>query len=218
MKRCLIIAGGQISLGGYLLPIQQEPFDLVIAVDDGLKSADRLHFIPSHVVGDFDTVEPELLARYRKDENILFYTHCPEKDATDTELAMELAIEQGAEEIVILGGTGGRMDHTLANLQVMMKPLQAGIPCFMADACNRIRLLDHSMRFRRKDCFGTYISLIPLTEKVENVTLKGFKYPLHNYCLTIGNSLGISNELAEDTGEVCFTDGILICIESRDRE
>ena len=84
------------------------------------------------------------------------------------------------------------------------------------DNNNQIYLINNSHTIEKSNTYGKYISLIPLTSKVEGLTLTGFKYPLDNYSLSIGKSLGISNEIIDNTASIFLKKGILIVIESKD--
>ena len=105
----------------------QETFDKIIAVDAGLEAVKALGLEPDMIVGDFDTVKPEVLAYYRRMEHIVWDTHQPEKDETDTELALLKAQATGCTEVVVLGATGGRMDHMLGNIHLLFPCLQKGM-------------------------------------------------------------------------------------------
>lgn len=107
MRRCLIITGGTIDLDFAGSFLENERFDKVIAVDAGLERAAALGLVPDLIVGDFDTVKPEILERYRRMEHIVWDVHQPEKDETDTELALQKAQAIGSGEIAVLGATGG---------------------------------------------------------------------------------------------------------------
>ena len=106
MKRCLIITGGKLDLSFAGSFLEQETFDKIIAVDAGLEAVKALGLEPDMVVGDFDTVKPGILQYYRQKEHIIWDTHQPEKDETDTELALLKAQAMGCTHIVILGATG----------------------------------------------------------------------------------------------------------------
>lgn len=188
----------------------------ILVIDGALKVADQLGILPEVILGDFDTVDAELLASYRTNQGITFETHDPVKNATDTELALEYAILQGAKEITILGALGGRMDHALANIQALLPAMEAGVPCEILDEQNRITLVNGRRTFKKEESFGKYISFIPLTEKVEGITMEGFAYPVQNFTMVLGSSRGISNELTAKEASVSFDKGILLCIESRD--
>lgn len=116
----------------------------------------------------------------------------------------------GASEITILGATGGRLDHFLSNLNILMKPLKQGIPAYIVDSHNRLYLIDGETTLHREQVFGKYISLQPLSEEVYPVTLTGFQYGLKDYTLTYGDGRAISNEFAPEaqTATISFTRGI----------
>lgn len=195
MKRCLIITGGKLDLSFAGSFLGQETFDKIIAVDAGLEAVKALGLEPDMIVGDFDTVKPEVLAYYRRMEHIVWDTHQPEKDETDTELALLKAQATGCTEVVVLGATGGRMDHMLGNIHLLFPCLQKGMEAYILDSQNRIYLIDKERTFKRREIWGKYISFLPLTEEVRGITLTGFKYPLHEKDIEIGTSLCISNEL-----------------------
>ena len=188
----------------------------IIAGDRGLEALYQLKIIPNHVVGDFDSVSPEILEFYKKQPKIIFHTYNAEKDNTDTDIALKLAIQMKTSEITILGALGKRMDHAIANIHILKDALGANIPCQILDEHNRIYLVNTEKTLEKDKVYGKYISLIPLTSTVEGLTLKGFKYPLNKYNLPIGTSLGISNEIIEDIAHIEMEKGILIVIESKD--
>lgn len=168
------------------------------------------------IVGDFDSVDPLVLEYYRSREHIVWDVRRPEKDETDTELAFLRAQAMGCTDLVILGATGGRIDHMLGNIHLLFPCLQKGIRASLFDGQNRIFLLDGSYTFRRRELWGKYISFLPLTERVEGITLRGFKYPLTERDIEIGTSLCLSNELKEEEGTITFREGVLIAVESHD--
>lgn len=212
----LIITGGSIDCAFAGAFLKDKTFDMVIAVDGGLAAVKQLDIRPDAIVGDFDTVKGELLEEYGQIEGITFEQHQPEKDETDTELALLKAQATGCTQIVILGATGGRMDHMLGNIHLLFPCLQKGIEAYILDCQNRIYLIDGEHTFRSSGLWGRYISFLPLTEHVDGITLTGFKYPLFDKDIEIGTSLCISNELTGEEGTITFTDGVLIVVESHD--
>ena len=216
MKRCLIITGGPIDLGFARSYLSGEGFDRVIAVDRGLNAAWALGIVPDVIVGDFDSADPAALADFRRREHIVWEVHQPEKDDTDTELAIKRAAAMGAGYIVLLGATGGRLDHLLGNIHLLYPCLQRGVEACILDPGNKLYLIDGERRFKRREVWGTYISFLPLTEEVKGITLRGFKYPLTDKDIAIGTSMCISNELAADEAVITLQDGVLIVVESRD--
>lgn len=211
--RTLIINGGNINYDFASVYIKNTKFDKIIAVDGGLIFADKMNIIPDYIIGDFDTVQSSLLDKYNTQSKIIKYN--PIKDNTDSEIAINYACDINSTEIVIIGATGKRMDHTLANIEILVTPLRKGIEAYIIDEYNKIYLIDNLKIISKNEQYGNYVSLIPLT-KVEGLTLKGFKYPLDNYTYDIGISIGISNELEAENGIIKLIDGILIAIESRD--
>ncbi len=188
----------------------------IIVCDRGLEALYQLKIIPNHVVGDFDSVSSNVLTFYQNKPQVVFHTYNAEKDNTDTDIALKLAIKLKSSEITILGALGKRMDHAIANIHILKDALEAEIPCQILDENNRIYLINKESTLNKDKIYGKYISLIPLTSVVEGLTLTGFKYPLNNYDLPVGTSLGISNEIIEDTAHIKMEKGILIVIESRD--
>ncbi len=213
---CLIVTGGNVDLNLIIDYLNKNKKSLIIAVDKGLEALNSLNIIPHHIVGDLDSVNQEILKHYKGITQIEFHQYNSEKDYTDTEIALKLAIDLNVSSITIIGSTGTRIDHTLANIHILTYALDSKIPCYILDDNNKIYLINNSILLRKTDAYGKYISLIPLTTSVEGLTLRGFKYPLDNYCLTIGKSLGVSNEIIKDIATIDLKSGTLIVIESKD--
>jgi len=218
MKKGLIITGGKLDLDFARSFLKQYSFDKLIAVDAGLASADALGLVPDYVVGDFDTADPQLIAKYKELPFIVWEVHWPEKNETDTELARSRALAIGCEEIAFLGATGGRADHLLGNIHALYLCMQKGVDAYLVDAQNKIYLLDEGKVFCREAVWGNYISFLPYTEAVTGITLQGFKYPLDKREIRQGEEVGlcISNELTEAKAVLTFDTGVLVCVESHD--
>ena len=216
MSKCLIITGGTIDISFARDFLQERSYDRVIAVDAGLEALRHLHLRPDEVVGDFDTVEGGLLREYQSHPEIHFEVHQPEKDETDTELALLSAARAGCSEADILGALGGRMDHAIGNIQLLYQFFLQGMEISIYDAQNRIYLIGGRRVFRKAELYGKYISFLPLTETVIGLTLRGFKYPLNRKTISLGTSLCISNELKKEEGVLELERGVLICVESHD--
>lgn len=214
---CLIITGGSLNLDFAKEFLKGRSYGCVIAVDGGLESAAALGVCPDEIVGDLDTVDPALFDAYRRKPGIELEIHQPEKDETDTELALLTAQRKGFHLVHLLGALGGRMDHALGNVQLLNQCFQDGVRAEIYDEKNRIYLAGPGRtEFFRKQVYGTYISFLPLTETAEGITLTGFKYPLSNKTIHLGTSLCISNELTGERGILELQKGTLICIESHD--
>lgn len=213
--RACIITGGNLSAAFLLKYMKETSYTIIIAVDGALEIVHRLGICPDYIVGDFDTVNKELLKEY-EEQKIL--RHPPEKDQTDTELAIETAVQHQCRELVLLGATGTRLDHSLANIFLLQRLLEKNIQAVIADDCNRLYLKNNSFTLKKQECYGRYLSLLPLTEKVEQVTLTGFKYPVQGRTFFREYTLGVSNEITEEEARVEFSEGIFIVVESKDKE
>ena len=214
--RTLIVTGGNVKKEFLIDTIDKKKFDIIIAVDNGVKILNELNIKPNHIVGDFDTVNKEILDLYKKDTSIKIHRFNPIKDNTDTDIAIRVAVELHSDEIIIIGGIGTRIDHVLGNIQVLKYALDNKVKCKIIDENNEIQLINKTTILNKSENDKKYISLIPLTEKVENINLKGFKYELKNGELTIGSSLGISNEILKEQAIIEFDNGILVMIFSKD--
>lgn len=218
MRSCVIISGGRLDMQFASVFLEKESPELLIAADKGLAFCNEKEILPTHIVGDFDTLGERLLPEYEA-LGIPIHKYNPVKDDTDTEIAIRLAMDLKAEKITILGASeGNRLDHLFGNVQSMIFPAKEGIECCMVDAHNRVRVLTKTTNIKKEEQYGTYISLIPLTTEVDHVKLTGLKYPLKDFCFRVGESgsLGISNELIEEEGTIAFQKGIFLMIESRD--
>jgi thiamine pyrophosphokinase len=214
--RGLIITGGSIQDGFACEIIKNGGFELITAADSGMDFLYRNHIIPDIIVGDFDSADSNSLDYFREQSRVEFCRLNPEKDDTDTEFAIRDAISRGVTELTILGATGNRIDHVLSNVALLGIGIENDVGIEIVDAHNRIRMVNQSMVISKKEQFGTYISLIPCTEKVTNLTLTGFKYNLTDFTLEGYTSLGISNEIVDDVAEIIFKNGILLVVESLD--
>lgn len=213
--KVLIITGGNIdeTFLGELVELNQ--YSEIIAADHGLIAGDHLNLPLDFIVGDFDSVPKEIIERYKRN-NVPTITFPIEKDKTDTELAIELAIAHHANSIDIVGASGSRLDHTLANMNLLTIPLDKGIEAYIIDANNKFYLKKENFAIQKTNQYGDYISFLPFHGDVKGLSLRGFKYPLDNVILSPGESLCISNELIDDTGEVRLSQGTLMVFETKD--
>ena len=216
MDNYLIVTGGHIDDDFAAGWISDHNFDGVIASDSGMEFFRRAGILPDIIIGDFDSVKAGTLEHFEKYDSIEWKKLNPMKDDTDTEAAIRLAIEKGAKSITLLGATGSRLDHTLANIELLGIGLEEKISITILDKHNRIRMINSGLTIKKREQFGKFVSLIPYSMKVENVCLRGFKYELDNYCMSKFNSLGVSNEITADEARISFTDGILLVVEADD--
>lgn len=213
-KSGVIISGGYVNREFADEFLKKEKPDVIIGADSGLRYLYHSNMCPTHIVGDFDSVPREVIDYYRSLQTIPIREFNPVKDATDTEIAIRYAIELGVEKLWILGATGSRVDHMLANIQSLKIALDAGVEAYMVDECNRIRLLKGAISLRKEDAFGDYFSVFPLGGNVEHFSISGAKYPLYEHTLCSFDSLCVSNEIEGET-HITFPEGNVILIESR---
>lgn len=213
--RTLIIGGGNIEDDFALAFLREQSFDYVIAADRGVEFLYRAGMTPHRIVGDFDSVRAEALDYFRE-RQVDIRAFRPQKDATDMEIAVKMALEEKSSDITVLGATGTRFDHMLGSLKNLSLALRRGVPCFLVDANNRIRLIDTPLTIDREKQFGSYVSLLAFGEPVTNLCLEGFFYPLWGYTMTCDDALGVSNQIVEEQARISFDGGRLIVVESRD--
>ena len=203
-----------IYTGGKLDPqhVTEHPKgdDLVIAADSGYNNALLLGETPSLVLGDFDSLGDGV-----KLPNGIERLQVPsEKDFTDTQLAVETAIARGANEIVIIGGLDGRLDHTLSNLSILEDLSKKRVYATLTNGYNRVRYVENTSALIARSGFY-YLSLLCVTEKAMGVSVEGCKYPLKNATLERGFQYAVSNEITGNCALVSVRRGGIYVIESR---
>ncbi|OIK13983.1 thiamine diphosphokinase [Bacillus sp. MUM 116] len=188
-----------------------------VGVDRGVYQLLKRNITPEIAFGDFDSVTPGELDFIEGKVNKLNRFE-PEKNETDMELALDWAINQNPDKIRLFGATGGRLDHLFANVQLLIHSLlkQNQLSIHIIDRSNEVWVKEPGSYKIEKKSDKKYISFIPVTPNVENLTLEGFKYPLKNQHISLGSTLCISNELISDHGTFSFSEGILIVIRSHD--
>ena len=188
--------------------------DAIICCDAGMQHAKALGIDPDYIVGDFDSVRPEVLEEYRQ-KNIPFRQFPTRKNETDMELGIFLALELGADDLILFGGIGDRFDHTLANAHYLLSLLKKGVRARLVNEKNCVELIDRHLTIHGK--VGEIISTIPLSMEVKGITLRGFSYPLTDFDLALDDDyIAVSNVLAEETAEIDIREGYLFVIRAKD--
>ena len=141
------------------------------------------------LVGDLDSVTQQTLRQLR-DQGVEIRKLNPHKDETDTHMAIDIALQQGAQRLVLLGATGKRLDHTLANLQLLVRIKKAGADGVLMDDFNEITVTNQRCMIQREK--GALFSVLPLSEGV-HITLGGLEYPLNDHELKLEFPIGVSN-------------------------
>lgn len=209
-KRCIIIAAGDMTVSE--VPIREE--DLVIAVDGGLDYCSLLGLEPDLVLGDFDSVGEDRIRQIACWEE-----QCPErvirlqceKDDTDTLKAIKVALEKGCDHFLIYGATGGRLEHTIANIQSLLYLKHHGAVGYLMDGTGMIFVLENE-EVRFKASMEGYLSLFSLGKEAAGVDISGMKYPLSDAVITNDFPIGISNEFVGQEAAVRVRSGQLLGI------
>lgn len=207
MCRCFIITS---YLNGDLsLILHKNNGDFIICADNGYSVAKDSGIIPDIIIGDFDSI---MIALPSDIETIKLPV---EKDVTDTLACVKYAINKGFKKIIIIGGIGGRLDHTMANLQCLLYGLTAGVEMILRDENNIVSLhFPSEIKIKKEENFK--LSLFSFSDICAGISTKGLKYPLFNDQLSQGFPLGVSNEFTSEYASVIFKSGILLLILSKD--
>lgn len=214
--RVVIISGGHIHDVFALDWLKKNKYDCIIAADSGMNFLHRNGIIPDIIAGDFDSVDDDSLDEFSSLSDVEMLRLNPIKDDTDTEFVIHEAIRRGATEITLLGATGTRLDHGLANVYLLGIGLEEGVSIELIDAHNRIRMIDSVLEIKKAEQFGDYVSILPVKGDAKGVTLEGMKYPLCDADVSCFSSLGVSNEIVSKKARISVKDGVLLVIESKD--
>ena len=206
--RAFIYTGGTVRIES----ITEHPKadDLCIAADQGYHTAKALGERIDLLLGDFDSI-----GSVPGDEGMEIQRVPAEKDYTDTQLAVEIALERGADEIIIIGGLSGRLDHTLSTLAILEDLNTRGVYCTITDGQNRARYMKSTSTLIARSPYK-YLSLIAADEVVKGVDIEGCKYPLKKATLRRRNQFAVSNEITGNVAFISVKKGGVFIIESRD--
>ena len=169
--------------------------DLVLAADGGARFLTAIGVTPAAVVGDLDSLDPEIAARL-EGEGVAFVRHPVRKDVTDGELAVDEAVRRGAGEVLLAGATGA-LDHTLGHLAILRRLAAGGVPARLVGPDLSVTVLIAPASVRLAAASGVRVSLVPLGAD-STVTLRGLDYPLERGVLPADACLGIGNHVATD--------------------
>jgi thiamine pyrophosphokinase len=209
--RVVIVAAGDLAPGdvGWL-----DDADLVIAADGGATSLDRLDRRPDLLVGDLDSTDPALVERLAT-AGTRVERHAIDKDASDTELALDAAVAAGATEVILLGALGGsRLDHELANLLLLADRSLRHVDARVVHGTSSVRVLSGGGELLLSGEPGGLVTLLPIGGYATGVTAAGVRWPLDGAVLAMGRSRGLSNEITSQPASVSLEGGALLVIES----
>jgi thiamine pyrophosphokinase len=204
----LIFANGIVDRSPELAGLLDQA-DLVIAADGGANNCIKLNITPDILLGDLDSIKPEILTKYTN-AGIAIHRHPTRKDATDLELALDLATTKGARTIWLVGALGGRWDMSLANIMLAARDKYREQKIFLLGPNCCMQILHPGKTHTISSMPGQQVSVLPLKGDARGVTLSGFEYPLTDHTIPFGSSLGVSNVIKDKTATVQHTEGVLL--------
>lgn len=206
MKTAYVFFNGQLegSREFYIKLIDEKKGDIYCA-DGGANHLEALGIFPLEIWGDLDSVTKEIIEKYRNNK-VRIKKFPKDKDYTDGELILQHISKLNYDEIIIIGGLGGRIDHLLTNLNLIFKFKN------LEFVTEKERIFSIEKKAELTGLRGKTISFVPFSEKVEGLTLEGFKYPLNKYILHQGDSICMSNIAVDDICKVTFDTGKLMGI------
>lgn len=211
MKKGLIIGSGEIR---NLNKLKHEHInhDFIICADGGVKHCVAMGLSIDLVIGDLDSISESQLS-YVSKKGIPVQKYPTEKDETDLEIALTYLVENNFEMITMMGVTGHRLDHSLANIFLLKKLNNKQVFGRIIDDNNIIYYLEGKLQIPKQ---SKYLSVIPLSDRGVIVSLEGVYYPLNKKHISFGSTLGISNEINEEYAQIEIHSGGALIIESED--
>ena len=186
--------------------VSVEEADLIVCADTAYLAAQAENIVPHAVIGDFDHAEHE--EKFSTEQKVLRFSSV--KDDTDTMLCVKYALNRGADEIVIVGGIGGRLDHTFANIQTLSYIRGRGAVGTILDGDHAVMMVDSHITLTKG--IYDYASVFALDPVCREITLRGFKYEADHIDLTNDFPLGVSNEITAEKAEISVGEGTLLLI------
>ena len=205
--RALVLAGSDITVTAALLTLAQSAA-LIVAADSGLRHAHSLGVTPTLLVGDFDSITPEILARH---PDLPREVHPPEKDALDLELALEHATRAGATELIIAGALGGRLDQSLAAILITARLKQQGTGVYLHSGDSQAHILTPGETLELELPVRQRFSVLSLAE-ASVISIENARYPLNHHRLEFGVGLGVSNEVTAPPLRLTLTEGLVVLL------
>ncbi|RQD70344.1 MAG: thiamine diphosphokinase [Tindallia sp. MSAO_Bac2] len=209
--KILIITNGDIS-DLFFLQEKIKDHDYLICVDGAARYLRKIQQKPDLMVGDMDSVSDEDLS-WIESFKIPVKRYKTRKDYTDTEIAIDAALDHNARFITILGAVGNRLDHSLSNIFLLKKIDDAGIEGLIADKSFELQYLNKDKQLDWKR--GEVVSFIPIDQEEAILSLDGFEYPLENKAVSRGTSLCVSNVVARDCPSVIINNGSILAVRNK---
>jgi len=210
--KAVILTNGKMENLEFYKRIAREG-ELIICADGAFKYAFEMGIKPHIALGDFDSISEELMDTLEA-SNIPLLKFPREKDKTDTELAVDYAMKKGATQITLLGATGSRLDHTMANITLMARTAEKGIKCRIVDEKNDCYFVTDKILLEKIG--KRFVSIIPITKEIVVEKTEGLYYPLKNDTISFGSSWGISNYAVEPLVAISIKKGTAMVVIARE--
>ena len=191
--------------------------DLIIAADGGFNHCRHWKVMPHIIVGDMDSINPSDIPAHGHGE-IEIHRFPARKDKTDLHLALQVAIDRNAGEIVILGALGARWDMTFSNVLILLAPFLGRVHVRILEGQYEFLCLHGYQKIDLEEKPGHTVSLIPLAGPVTGIRLSGFVFPLDNETLPVGTTRGISNYFKDEKAEIEIEEGHLLVVIDRKQD
>jgi thiamine pyrophosphokinase len=210
MSRIVIFANGVLTEPDRLRH-RLHPTDRIFCADGGTTHARALGLIPQAIIGDLDSLPPQLISEMEA-AGVAIYLHPARKDQTDLELAFQLALAEKPDEILLVTALGGRLDQMLANIFLLTRPEYASTQLTLVDGPQWATVLHSHQALTLTGQPGEVLSLVPLTPTVQQVNLTGVEWPLEGATLSFGSTFSISNALIANQATIQIGEGTVLVV------
>ena len=212
MKVCIVL-NGEIKDYDYINSILLTGnYNYIICSDGGANHAYNMNIVPDYIIGDLDSVNENII-EYYKSKNVIFERFPAKKDETDTELCIEFSNKLKVKEIHLIGALGGRIDHTIANINLLYYIRKKGIiPKIISEKEEIYIAIDEDITIDGE--IGDTISILPIKNDAKCVTLKNLEYPLEESDMEFSRPLGISNVMTDINCNIKVKEGSIIIIKN----
>lgn len=212
MKVCIVLNGKIKDYNKIKEVIIKENYDYIICADGGANHIYNMKLTPHYIIGDLDSINNEIV-EYYKGYNVKFEKFPTKKDETDSEICIYLAETLRAEEIHLIGALGGRIDHTIANINLLYNiRIKNIVPKIISSKEEIYIAIDEEIKIKGNK--GDIISIIPINGDARGVTLEKLEYPLTDYHMKFSVPLGISNVMLDDICNIKVKNGSLIIVKN----
>ena len=214
MKICIVLNGEIKDFNKTKEIIENENYDSIICADGGSNHLYKMGINPDYIIGDLDSANLDII-NYYKEKKVAFEKFPSKKDETDSEICIFLAEKLKATSIDFIGALGGRIDHTIANINLLYYVKEKNIiPKIISEKEEIYIAVNEKIIIGGNK--GETISVIPIKGDAEGVTLDNLEYPLKDYYMKYSKPLGISNVMLDTSCSISVKKGILLIIRNKD--